>query len=178
MSTENDGLDELRAKLNDLFKRMSDLTPVYKTLGEIAVGSIQENFLVGGRFGAGPFGGGTTKWPQSIRVSMFGGKTMIDKGHLSSSISYVADADGVTLTAGPHPGAAQLNFGGVIKAKNVPFLRFTPGGTDPSGNPRGPWVRKRSVTQLARPYMVLQDEDIDDMVEAVGIFASNIIEGG
>lgn len=61
-----------------------------------------------------------------------------------------AHGDRVTVAVGTNlEYAAQVEFGGTIAAKNRPYLMFQVG----EGTERH-WVRVKSVTQKARPYLL------------------------
>ena len=67
------------------------------------------------------------------------------KGRLRGSITHQVDESGLTAKIGSNVIYARIHeFGGVIKAKNAPYLMFK--GEDG-------WVRVKEVTIPARPYL-------------------------
>ena len=61
----------IRKLLLNLQKRMKDMTPVFREIGEIILESVQNNI----REGESPDG---KSWPQSIRAKVEGGQTLMD----------------------------------------------------------------------------------------------------
>jgi phage gpG-like protein len=119
--------------------------------GNMVVKSVRQNFREGGR---------PEKWEKSKKPK---GMTLIGTGALMKSIHYKVDDDGmgVTVMTGPQKYAAIHQFGGTIgpheiTAKNRRALQFTVGGVT---------LYRKSVHHPgsnipARPYMLLQDEDV------------------
>lgn len=120
------------------------MTPLYQEIGAIIDSSVQKNFRVGGRFNYDnnlqPTGG-TFKWVKSKRAEKQGGQTLLDDGHLSSSITYQADETGVRVGTNKVYGAIH-QFGG-----------FAGKG------------KKLYIT--ARPYLVVQQEDYVEIQAAI-----------
>jgi phage gpG-like protein len=134
-------------------------------IGNRAVGSVKQNFAVGGR---------PTKWaPLSTAYASQkkGGKLLYDTGRLQKSIHYEADSAGTTIKPDQLPYARIHNFGGKtkpheIKARNKKSLAFMAGGSR---------VMRKKVNHPgsiipARPYMVLQDEDVVTFGEMIANF--------
>lgn len=142
-------------KFDALIEVMNDhavhLKPVLAAVGNLVVKSVKQNFRAGGR---------PEKWTPSKKPK---GKTLIGTGALQRQIHYKVDDDesGVTIMTGPQKYAAIHQFGGTtapheITAKNRRALQFTVGGVT---------LYRKSVHHPgssipARPYMLLQDEDI------------------
>ena len=61
--------------------------------------------------------------------------------------------------------AAIHQLGGIIRAKNKPFLKFKIGNQ---------WVQKKEVRIPARPFLMVQDEDWPKMTQYLGKY---FIEG-
>jgi phage virion morphogenesis protein len=128
------------------------LKPVLAAVGNLVVKSVKRNFIEGGR---------PDRWKPSNKPK---GKTLIGTGALMKSIHYKVDDDesGVTVMTGPQKYAAIHQFGGKtepheIKAKNRRALQFNVGGVT---------IFRKKVNHPgsnipARPYMLLQDEDIE-----------------
>jgi phage gpG-like protein len=152
---EIQGLDKLTSLLADLSARMADVSPVMDEIVEIGLSSFQQNFQLGGRFGSSPFGGGAARWPVSGRAARQGGRTLLDTAHLASSIT--AEITGTTVTWGTNDvRGATHQFG----------RRNAPGGADPDGD---------GFAIPPRPFLVLQDIDIEDMIDALIDYYSKVI---
>ena len=155
--------DFINATIDDrefehLIKAMNDkgvhLKPVLAAVGNLVVKSVKRNFREGGR---------PDKWTPSNKTK---GKTLIGTGALQRSIHYKVDDDesGVTIMTGPQKYAAIHQFGGTtsahtIMAKNRKALQFNVGGVT---------IYRKKVNHPgskipARPYMLLQDEDIENI---------------
>jgi len=120
--------------LIELKRRMGDLSPLMKNVGETVLTSIRKNFEVGGR----------PKWPglklstikQRTAQGHWPGKILIRhgvSGGLLGSINYRAESDRVVLSANKVYAAIQ-HFGGQAG-------------------------RGHKVSIPARPYMLVQSED-------------------
>lgn len=123
------------------------MKPLYEEIGEILDSSIQKNFREGGRYasdGEGGWTGGTNKWIESIRAEAQNGQTLQDTGGLAASITYHASEDGVVIGTNKAYGAIQ-QFGGEAGKGN-------------------------SVILPPRPYIVIQEEDYEDIEDAISKF--------
>lgn len=123
-----------------LIDRMEHLEGLYDAIGSIMVDDTQKLFDIGRDIDGNSF-------KPSIRAQLQGGKTLVDKGHLRSSIDYLATAAGVEwgATRGiPDVYAATHNFGRVIRPKRAAMLRFKVADR---------WVFKRSVTIPRRQFV-------------------------
>lgn len=98
----------------------------------------------------------------SIRAKAQGGQTLRDTGNLKSSLDYLASKKGVewgvTVSA---PYAKILNYGGTIKAKNKPYLRFKIGDR---------WASKKSVTIPSRRFLGFTQADQQEVIDIIGSF--------
>jgi len=131
-----------------------------KIVGAEIVGSVSENFRVGGR---------PTPWKKSKRVldgaGSEKGQTLFDKGTLEGSVNFRVVGGSVFI--GTNDKRAPIhNFGGVIKPKNKPFLVFVTSGdrpTDAAGwkqaREDGRVVFAKKVTMPKREFLMVQDED-------------------
>lgn len=126
-------------------KKTNDMKPLLTIIGNRAVNSVLDNFKHGGR---------PNKWKPTKYPSMKSGTTLNRTGNLSH-IHYQVDGDGksVTIMSGKAKYAAIHHFGGTIKPKKGKFLVFNIGKEK---------VFARKVQIPARPYMMLQVEDIID----------------
>lgn len=146
---DGDSFDILPQDINALFallgKRVSDLAPVMNEIGEALVSSVQRNFLVGGRFGkANPYGGGLQHWIPSGRAVKESGGTLTDTGQLAASITFrVSGATGLTIGTNKVYGAIH-QYGG--KAG-----------------------RNRSTVIPARPFVVIQDDDLQEIADILSM---------
>lgn len=156
---------ELKSMLKALQAKLGNLKPVMREIGAIVKTSVVKNFEVGGRYSeAGSVKGGTKKWqPLSIRTlfarparqivgkrgqfkasferKLMNRKILFKQGLLLGSINYQAAADSVRI--GPHRVYAAIHqFGGRAG-------------------------RGRKVKIPARPYLVIQDQDLAEMKAAI-----------
>jgi len=166
--------------LNDIQRRMGNLTPVMKIIGQIVRTSIVRNFEKGGR---------PTKWKplstatQARRKGR--AKILMDRGMgggLAGSIHDRAEKDKVTIGtnkiyAATHQFGAKKGSFGTIEANIKTHLRKM---TQAFGRP----VKPRKVTVRAhtrkmklpwgdipaRPFMAVQPEDWDEIRESLNDF--------
>jgi phage gpG-like protein len=80
-----------------------------------------------------------------------------DEGHLYASITHRASPTSVEVGSNAIYAAIH-QFGGTIKAKDAKALRFRIGDV---------WVTKESVTIPARPFLGIDDDDRQMIVETV-----------
>ena len=167
-----------------LFQRITDKardpSPFYQIVGTIVAISVRKNFDEGGRYAEeGSWRGGSRRWkplaPQTLLNSLRsksdhakgGGltasgaqkaanrKPLNASAQLRDSITYHADGTGVTIGTNKIY-AATHQFGAhgrVIQARNKKCLAFPYGG-------KVLLVRRVKVTIPARPFLVVQDEDL------------------
>ena len=131
--------DEIRPMMVELKKRMGDLSPVMKNIGETALTSIRKNFEVGGRPGSWP-GLKLSTIKGRLAQGHWPGKILIRhgvSGGLLGSLSYKAHSDRVVLSANK-VYAAIHHFGG--KAG-----------------------RGHKANIPARPFMLIQQEDWEEI---------------
>ena len=104
--------------------------------------------------GVGPDG---TPWKPSWRVQTRGGKTLIDHGHL---MNISADSGDDFAEWGSNAIYAVIQqLGGVIKPKNKPYLTFK--------LPGGGFRRTKQVTIPARPYLGINEDDEENIIDIV-----------
>lgn len=89
-------------------------------------------------------------WEPSLRASITGGRTLVDKGHLRDSIHHVVEASAVEVGSA-HMTAGVHQFGAVIHAKTSAGLNFTLAD--------GLGVTVDTVTIPERPFVGLSSED-------------------
>lgn len=137
------------AALELLGQRIDDMRPALRSIGRSWLTNIQSGF----RSGSDPYG---NQWAPVRR----GGQPLRLTGILRDSFSFDVDGDG--LRVGTNIQYAPLHqFGGEIRAKNHPYLRFKVGER---------WVSKKSVTIPARkmlPDQGLPETWQDDALDAM-----------
>ena len=116
MRNEEFDTDNLASQMRNLMTGVN-FRPFNSILKNIVRNSIEENFMQGGRFGSGIFGGGLTKWQTSRRATGQSGMTLQDSGQLAASIRVNVDFDGndFNIEAGSSkPYAAIQQLGGSV----------------------------------------------------------------
>ena len=152
MEVKITGLGRLNRAIQVIVDRADDCTPSMKAIGVMQVRSIGKNFDIGGR---------PTRWRQSMRAKVQGGKTLLDQSVLRNSVTFEAGRRNVTI--GPSGPAAVYGHahqvGAAIpervpkKGKALRFLSFRD----------GKFVFARSARAFRLPkreWLVFQDEDI------------------
>lgn len=174
MSIDND----IQVWGQKILKRFNDidLSPVVNDIKRVIATSIDRNFSEGGRYGNdNEFGGGSLKWKQSARAEKKGGQTLVDKAGLVSSIQVTVSLVGNSIAV--HVGsnkdyAAIHQFGGKIKrnASSKTYVqnrskngKYTKGTKNGQGSTSGSYT----IDIPARPYLVLQNEDIEEIIHIV-----------
>jgi phage gpG-like protein len=177
---------EVKQRFAKLKARGKDLREPLFEIGEIGLSSIKENFRVGGRYSEpGSWRGGSKKWEplaESTKRKVVGGrkgytkkgnlraeskrklakrKVLIKSAQLKNSITKHVTKELVALGTNK-PYAAAQNYG-VDKVVTVKRKSKTVFGTKRSGSSS----HKRHMRLPARPYMVLQEEDIEDSIDAL-----------
>lgn len=98
------------------------------------------------------------RWEPSLRAQLTGGSTLTKDGHLSGSISSNTGKDYAEW--GVNRIYARIHQeGGVIKAKAGGALKFR--------IPGGGFAVVKAVRMPARPYLGVNDDDRDDMLDIV-----------
>jgi phage virion morphogenesis protein len=133
---------EVRALLARLGAAADDLAPAMKRVGAAIEADTGRRF----EEGAGP---GGTRWPPSLRATLQGGRTLVDRGRLSDSITYEAGARSVRVGTNVIYAAIH-QFGGTIRAKGGGRLGFRLA----DGGFRSP----SRVSIPARPFLGIDDE--------------------
>ncbi len=112
--SELKGLEEFNARVSGLLARGTLGREAYLEAGNIALSEMQENFRVGGR---------PSPWKPSGRVQAFGGQTLRQTGRLMRSLAVAPGENGFSI--GSNLVYARIHaLGGVIRAKNKPYLAF------------------------------------------------------
>ncbi len=139
--------EEVKKSLDELQRRLRDLSPVMKQIAQIVRTSVIKNFEVGGRPG----------WQPSRRAKMEGGLTLVKSGRLRNSIVARGYADRAEVGTNV-VYAAIHQLGGktpprVIVPKRAKAL-FWPGAKHPVKS-----VNHPGSNIPARPFLMVQDED-------------------
>lgn len=125
--------------------------PLLTSIGNEMVTSVSRRFETG----TAPDG---SRWPESLRVKMTGGLTLVENHRLWDSISDTGpQVSSRSVEIGTNVEYAAIHqFGGVIRARRAKALRVPGIGF------------RKSVTIPARPYLGLSDTDervIQDLTE-------------
>lgn len=160
-------IDELLAKV---MARTRNAMPAMRVIGEIVRSSIRENFRAGGR---------PARWKRSARAKEQSGQTLRDRNILYNS--FTVKATGSKVEVGTNVKYAAAHHFGVSKTVSQRVREHVRRVSQAFGKP----VEPRKVTVAAhnrtmkmrlpaRPFMLVQDEDWDDIRDVLGKF---IIEG-
>ena len=149
----------VRAALERLADHAADATPAMHAIGETVMTSIQRNFDAGGR---------PDTWPKSHRVEEDGGQTLIDKAILKNSLNVRAGKDFAAVgtadkRAGVHHFGAEAGSFGTVTAQVKAHLRTLASGKTVKV---GAHTRRQPLPWgdiPARPFMLIQDEDWDEI---------------
>ena len=184
-------LDNFQAEFQNKFHAI-DFSPCFPKVIQIIKNSIDRNFQEGGRYGNdNPFGGGSQKWPVSHRAKKDkgykgktrSGKTLIDTGQLVASIqvSITQSGSAIQIDVGSNKDYAKIhNEGGTIqKESREGSAKWKVTGNKKTGykykfakaNSKTKNTIERkfkvgayTITIPKRPYLVLQDEDIQQII--------------
>lgn len=140
-----EGLDKLNAALEKRRALLANPAPLLERFGLYMMRSVRKNFREGGR---------PEKWEPSYRARTEGKNTLAPTGrHLMKSITYEVNNDGLRMGSN-FIGARLLQLGGTIVPKIAKALRFPIGDR---------WVTTKKVKMPARPFLVIQIEDVRRM---------------
>lgn len=179
----DNAFDDFRDKLISKFNNIN-WSPILGYIENVIKTSIDRNFSEGGRFGNdNPFGGGSNKWIVSKAAHKRSGQTLLDTGRLASSVDVNISYKGnqISIEVGSNlPYAAIHNFGGTVKQysrsklytqnrkKSGQYKKGTTWG-------QGDTVGEHTITIPARPFLVLQDEDIDKIKQIVSNYIFKVV---
>lgn len=152
---------ELQVVLRGIIQRCDDKRAGLEKIGGVVVESVRHNFHVGGR---------PTKWTPSKRAKAdkIPGRTaatLRDTNRLMNSITSSVSADhvlvgtNVVYAATHHYGAKQFSFG-TVAAKVSEHTRIARSGKSYKVSAHTRKMRLPWGTIPARPFMLVQDEDI------------------
>lgn len=160
------GMRQARRVFKALRKLAEDPRELLEAFGQTLVESAVHRLAVTNE---GPDG---EAWPVSRRARFGGGRTQYKTGQagLAGSLTYRALPDAVEMGS-PLVYAAQRQFGGTIKAKPGKYLVFD--SLDEAGNPIK--VFAKEITQPARPYLGISDDDADELGAIAVEFLDDIL---
>jgi len=156
-----------------------DYSGLLPQIREIVRDSIDDNFMQEGRYGGGLFGGGAEKWKRSLAADSRSGQTLSDSGQLAASIAInvVQSGKSLVIEVGSNKIYApvhQFGFDGEVQVKahtrnRKAHKRRTKTGKVVSVRAHTQEVDsyKRSMNVPKRPFLVLQQQDIDYIKELV-----------
>lgn len=186
-------LDDARFQglCREVEKRAGDMAPAMKLVGEVVTQSVRTNFEAGGRPTAwkplaqstlwGLAGGssghvsrGGARMSAATERRMHSKKVLVDRGMaggLMGSIHYEASADQV-LVGTEKPYGAIHQMGGKVPAMTIrPSYKqalYWPDAVHPVKE-----VHRPEITIPARPYLMVQDEDLPVISDAIGRWLVN-----
>lgn len=152
----------VRQRLTQIARQSGDLSAPLNECAEIQISSIEENFNVEGRFSeAGSWRGGSNKWPKSGAAKARGGMTLSDSGQLRFSIQKKVTSNKAEVgTNKEYAAVHNFGFDGTVTVKE--HKRKTR-----SGKMATVRSHSRHMRVFARPYMVTQEDDVNDMIDAL-----------
>ena len=172
-------VDKFGRDMIDFFRNI-DFSPIFPQIRTVIQTSISRNFSEGGRYGNDNImDGGSNKWTKSKRAIKQSGQTLRDTGQLAASIRVDVTQTGHTIfieVGSNKPYAAIHQFGGDIqraahsklyiqhRAENGKFEKGTKFGK--GGVTVGPYT----IHIEARPFLVIQDEDIEEIQQIIVTF--------
>lgn len=161
---EHTGIDRLIQKISD---RGGDLARPLSSCGEIMLTSISKNFEAQGRYSTvGDVMGGSTRWqklaPRTVYDRLGGSRAFRRDGRLRKSAQRKYEGMKILQRSGRLAGSfSKLVSGNTLTiGSNVVYAAIHHYG--------GKAGRKNAVTIPARPILVVQDEDIEDMLDILG----------
>jgi len=105
------------------------------------------------------------KWPISVRVKLFGGQTMLDKGLLRNSLSHNVLPDGVEYGTGIRnngiPYGKVLQNGAIIKPVTTQWLTYKIGNRT---------IKSKQSIIPARPFVGISEDDKLMILDVVNSF--------
>ena len=125
---------------------------VWDTVADLVIQSVHQRFMLSGM----------PTWKPTV----LGNKPLIGSGALMNSETIDSRSDThISISWGNGlPYAMIQQYGGVVQAKNVPYLKFKMGDQ---------WVSKKSVKIPARPYVALEPQDIVNIVKVFSDYILN-----
>ncbi len=160
--------DAVMQGLSRLEEGVRDAQPLLSTIGSYGVRSTQERFISE----TAPDGSRWAPWNPAYAELRGGGSILTRSGALMGSLNARAGLNEVSWGA-TMKYAAVHQFGATIKAKNAPALAFQLGGA--RGLAPVFWVRVKSVTIPARPYLGINADDREEIVALTGDYMRSLL---
>jgi phage virion morphogenesis protein len=145
---EISGREETLAFLGATIEKTDDQRGLFDAIGMALVVSTQQRF----EDETDPQG---NPWPDSLRKTLLGGRTLTDTAALVQSITHAPTDNSVAIGTNLIYAAIHQT-GGTIKAKTAKGLRFR-------GPGNGGWVQKSEVTIPQRAFLGVDDEDENEI---------------
>lgn len=170
----------LKKYLQNLGQQITADPRTLSLIGELLVSSSQASIQTGGRYkDAGSFEGGSKKFaalkPLSAKFKKSQGKSpekvLLNTGRLRTSITY--EVKGKKLFVGSNVVYAAIHqFGGKIRVtpKSRAFFKFKAANAKKPAEKEfwlGLAANRRGFTMPARPFITIQDHDLEDIREIV-----------
>ena len=155
---------DVKVTLKGIVDKSNDLSKAMKEISIDLRSSIEYNFEVGGRYSSpGSLIGGSKKW----EISKYGGGRLIRDGLLSQSFNNSYDKNSATVGTNK-VYAPILNFGGKTKPHEIWHRNFKALGFMRNGEKvHYGKVNHPGSNIPARPFMVVQSEDIEGFKETL-----------
>lgn len=151
ISVKADGERKVVAFLERLRAVTGDASPIWQDIGDILYDGTMERF----DREVSPDG---VPWQKSWRARLQGGKTLQSTGRLRDSIQLIVQGKKVSVKTNVKYAPVH-QFGATIKAKSGKYLNFK--------TPTGGWVKIRSVTIPARPFLGMSKDDEQGIILAI-----------
>lgn len=160
--------DALMQRIERLEEGVADAQPLLRQIGAYGVRSTQERFISE----TGPDGSRWAAWNPAYAELRGPGSILTRSGALLNSLNARAGLNEVSWGS-PMIYAAVHQFGATIKPKNATALAFQLGG----GRGLAPvfWVRVKSVTIPARPYLGINADDREEIVALTGDYIRELL---
>jgi phage gpG-like protein len=149
-------------RLRLIKKQSGNLAAPLEECAEIVVSSIEQNFESEGRFSAaGSWRGGTNRWSKSGAAKGRNGMTLSDTGQLRASITKRVANDNAEIGTNKEYAAVH-NFGIDASVNVKEHQRKTKSGKSATVR-----AHTRHMRFPARPFMVVQDSDTEEMLDVL-----------
>lgn len=162
-SLNTKGQEKLLAVLRQLSRMGANPSDLMDKIGQILVDGVHDRM----ERGIDPDG---RPWQKSWRAGIQGNKTLIDSRRLFNAVAYQLTKGGKNVSVGI-PGviyAPLMHFGGTIRAKNSPYLKFK--------TPLGGWVQVKSVKVPARPILGMSVDDAQGILIEIEDYLEDAIK--
>lgn len=175
--------------------RLVDIRPIMTEAAAVLARSVEKNFQLGGRYSMGPGGpeGGEQIWAplKRERKSSGGrdakgryrkrgsGRVLQDSGALAASVD--ARADGLSVILSSHLAYAAIHhYGGVVSHPGgTPYIMGKDGMAtfirkDGKYPPGTRFTAPHPIPIPARPFLVVQQEDLEEIVQMLADYSHYI----